>query len=114
MYKPCYSIEEFSTKISEKISITELTDHIKTNSNLDLEVNFVSKGLTFDFRSDAFVGESHAMIFPKFHINGELYQASGWHDLTIPLNGFAGLEQSFLTALKSSTSTMQRIYNVGE
>ena len=114
MQKSSYSIQKFSENFSQKTSISEIIKLVKTNSNVDLAVDFVSKGLTFDFRSDAFVGESHAIILPKLHINGELYQASGWHNLTIPLNGFAGLEHSFLTALKSSISTMQRIYNVGE
>ena len=111
MLNQSYSIERFLNKLSKTTSAKEVTDLINSTKNiLQVEVKSLPLEFSWDAGLDQITGSAQVSLYPKLRINGELYQASSWHKLTIPLNGFAGLEHAFLTALKSSINTVQRIY----
>ena len=110
MLNPSYSLEKFFSNFSEKTSINQIISLIQSNPNLDFVVDFKTLPLDFSWSAkfDQLTGSGKIMLYPKIWINGELYEASGWHDMSFPLDGLSGLESALVKALRESLLTMGR------
>ena len=110
MLSQSYAFTQFQTNFSEKTSINQIISLIQDNSNFDLVVDFKTLPLDFSWsaRFDQLTGSGKIMLFPKVFINGELYEASGWHDMAFPLDGLSGLESALMKSLREALLTMGR------
>ncbi len=113
MLNPAYdALRLFQNKFSEKHTIREINT-LFGDPKLDLTIHFESNlpwSLAWDLSSNSLTGSCKITIFPKLVINGELYEAPCKHDIVMP-SSFDGLEAAFLSALKESLKTAQRIWH---
>ena len=112
MQNTSYAIERFHKNISQTSTINEAIAFIKKDAKVDLTIHFESNlpwSLAWDVTSNSLTGSCKITIFPKLVINGELYEASFKHDLVMPPT-FSGLEAAFLTTLKDSLGTAQKVW----
>ena len=112
MLNPAYEdFRKFQNIFSEKTSISQIISLIQSNPNIDLVVDFKTLPLDFSWsaRFDQLTGSGKIMLFPKVFINGELYEASGWYDMSLPMNGLSGLEYALVKALREAIATAVRV-----
>ena len=114
MINPSYAIERFLNNFSKNNTINEAIDLIKKDSKIDLTIHLESNlpwSLSWDVASNSLTGSCKITLFSKLVINGELYEAPFKHDFKLPVNGFAGLEAAFVSALKQSLGGVQRVWS---
>jgi hypothetical protein len=112
MHESSYAIRQFHKNISQTTDILSF-QRLFSDPKLDLTIHFESNlpwTLAWDVASDSLTGSCKITILPKLVINGELYEAPCKHDLVMPMDGFAGLEGAFLSALKDALGTAQRVW----
>jgi len=106
------ALRQFQNKFSEKQKISEIRS-LFSDSKVDLTIHFESNlpiSLAWDVASNSLTGSCKITVFPKLVINGELYEAPFRHDLVMPPS-FDGLEAAFLSALKDSLMSAQRVWD---
>lgn len=111
MRESSYAIRQFHENISQINNISSF-QKLFSDPKADLTIHFESNlpwSLAWDVASNSLTGSCKITVFPKLVINGELYEASFLHDLVMPPS-FEGLESAFLSTLKDSIATTQKVW----